>query len=341
MSMANGLRTIRRHPKPFTLAGVALVVAFGLAGLTEIWTHPWMPGCAEVAPLSDELEDSLRHKVDAGVGPLSDCDVRGLEREVFNGNQDLRGIQALEGLTHLKLRWNNRDSSRRRYQSPGELEPLDIEPLAGLANLETLILECENQYGPDPETNLANLDVIADLPQLRDLRISGCRPPQLDGIAAATQLRSLVLSVNGIADIGPIGKISTLRKLELIDNPIASLAPLSQLTNLRYLHLYSWRNRVDDTDLEPLRHLKSLEVLHVYVDGVGDLTPLTSLTQLRELVLSSDAIRDLAPLVANSKRGGLGPNDLVEVRSDGLDRSKGSGDREAMQFLEDRGAIVR
>ncbi|MBT8507543.1 hypothetical protein AZH53_03795 [Methanomicrobiaceae archaeon CYW5] len=92
--------------------------------------------------------------------------------------------------------------------------------------------------------------------------------------------------------------------------------------------------------LAGLEYAAGLQVLGLDTNSVTVLCPLAGLTDLREVVLSNNSIGDLAPLIANSDAGGLGPGDLVDIRYNGLDLTPGSAGMTAIQALEAAGVTV-
>jgi hypothetical protein len=111
-----------------------------------------------------------------------------------------------------------------------------------------------------------NLEAIGQLQQLRSLRLTLVRNPQLQPLAALSHLEdlSLTFTLYGISEavnLDPIGKLSRLISLELLEEtkPFASL--------------------------EPLTHLKQLLTLKIK-HSPADLSPLTALVQLQDLELS-------------------------------------------------------
>ena len=163
--------------------------------------------------------------------------------------RNMQPLQALSKLKHLEL--------------ISEVE--DISFLAGLLNLETLILDirCE-----DPVCNLSSL---------RGLR----------------RLKTLFIKINNsIHDITPLADLQSLESLDLIEFiDVQDFSPLRSLKNLRKLQLYC--SSIED--LSVLNSLTELRFLSVTSDDACK-AGLPDLRKLRTLDISRTNIKDIASL---------------------------------------------
>jgi internalin A len=131
----------------------------------------------------------------------------------------------------------------------------DLAPLAGLKQLQTLIL--------DGCTGVADLAPLAGLKQLRELNL--CRCPDIVDISPLRNLDKLrnlsFVACEHITDFWPIGAFGQMQELWLTDCArLADLAALAGLEQLQKLYLSG-------------------------CTGVADLAPLAGLTQLQYLSL--------------------------------------------------------
>lgn len=102
-----------------------------------------------------------------------------------------------------------------------------------------------------------------------------------DSINLAT-LKDLdrIYMVNGPCDLTPLKKFTDLKVLILNDCGIDNAVPIkNQLLNL-----------------EPLRYLKKLQVLHCSSNALQSIEPISKLVELQELRLDNSSVTDLSPL---------------------------------------------
>ena len=136
------------------------------------------------------------------------------------------------------------------------------DQLAQATHLETL------SYQPSSFSQLdhpEDLEAIGQLQQLRSLRLTLVRNPDLQPLAALTNLQelSLTFTLHGISepvDLNPIGNLSQLKSLKLLEEtkPFASLEPLTRLTQLVALKI-----KRPPADLSPLTALAQLQDLEL------------------------------------------------------------------------------
>lgn len=134
----------------------------------------------------------------------------------------------------------------------------DWKTALSLPNLEELTL-----HEPSPE----QLDALAELSQLKRLRITHARPRALEFLAPMKAVEELVLEyVSGVDDLSPLGRLPRLRALHLENlRRVRSFAGLAGSASLRYLSIYGtldWKQPIDDFAF--LRGLPGLEVLGMF-----------------------------------------------------------------------------
>ena len=120
--------------------------------------------------------------------------------------------------------------------------PADITALAGLTNLDTLVLQ--------------NME-ITDILSLQNM----------------TALKTLDLSYNAITDLSPLKNLTALKDLVVTGNQVADISVVSGMTELE--NLYFYKNSV--SDLSPLAGLTKLEIVHAGGNQITDLSPLAQL----------------------------------------------------------------
>lgn len=131
-----------------------------------------------------------------------------------------------------------------------------------------------------------DLRLLAQLPNLGILALSGMAVRELAPLANLTSLRVLYLQGTKVTDVTPLASLSNLQTLFLGATFVSDLAPLVNLVNLRDLDL----DNTLATNLAPLAGLASLQFL--YLDGtpVTDLAPLANLANLQHLNLDGTQV---------------------------------------------------
>jgi hypothetical protein len=130
--------------------------------------------------------------------------------------------------------------------------------------------------------------------KLKDLGLDGHdRLDKLEILGELPHLRQLSLRKDNFRDIGFLARLTALESLDLSQNPLESYAPLAALTNLRKLDL-GYTKVADLGPLSGLTRLRELTVWHS--DAIVDLGPLAKLTRLEKLRASDGLYSDLSPL---------------------------------------------
>ena len=117
---------------------------------------------------------------------------------------------------------------------------MDLTPLAGLQNLETLRLGSN----PSSPSNLSDLSPLASLKNLNELLINYSNVTDISPIAGLTDLISFWQSDSPLSDLSPLANLTSIRMLGLHTNQISDISPLSNLNNLNYVEL--WDNNISD-----------------------------------------------------------------------------------------------
>ena len=247
---------------------------------------------------------------------------------------DLAPLEGLKNLTELHIYAEGSNNiSRTADLSPLEnlanlqyiqldCVPDSYEPLAGLKNLQQLILWNPISGQGDYEYPLSDLSPLAGLTDLTYLNIPIGDVENLDALSGLTKLTDLLLYGNTHTweDIHFLRPLADLQRLAL-DNQVFHLQDLSDLSGLTELRELSL-NLEGMGSLDGLEHLTQLQELQLSADfatgAVPDLAPLSSLTSLNRLLLSVpyDAAVSLEPLGALTQlrdlyfSGGIRNNDL-------------------------------
>lgn len=128
------------------------------------------------------------------------------------------------------------------FLGPGDL--VDLSPISGLKNLESL---------------RASINKVSDLKPLQNL----------------TKLDRLDLGRTSVKDLAPLGNLTNLTELALDDTPILEIGALSPLVKLERLSLKNTMVK-DVSALKDMKKLKFLYLTGSAVDDTGALGPLTA-----------------------------------------------------------------
>lgn len=189
--------------------------------------------------------------------------------------------------------------SRADLDFPYRLHPTaniieDLRPLAALNELENLTLDGVMQvddfrFPPPPRPTLRQrfcrrFPVLCPLiggpgPSREALKLDA--RDQLDVIQQLPQLKELSLRHNDITELSQLEGMEHLEVLNLQGNPCKDVAPLATMRNLRKLSLVDTNVRY----VGPLGSLHELEVLDLSKTSVVDLTSILGLPKLRAVNL--------------------------------------------------------
>ena len=205
-------------------------------------------------------------------------------------NLDLAPLEGLKDLTELHIYAEGSNNISRT---------VDLSPLANLANLQYIQLDCV----PDSYEPLAGLKSLQQLILWNPISGQGDYEYSLSDLSpleGLTELTYLNIPIGDVEDLNSLSGLTKLTDLLLYGNAhtwedISFLRPLTNLQRLaldnQVLHLQ---------DLSDLSGLTELRELSLNLEGMGSLDGLEHLTHLQELQLSADfaagAEPDLSPL---------------------------------------------
>lgn len=184
----------------------------------------------------------------------------------------------------------------------------DIGGLAGLSNLETLMLiDCCTVDDISPLANLKNLtrlginnagitdiEGVRSLTGLKMLYLTGNKISNVEAISNHLELIHLNLSFNKLVDISPLRNITSLITLNVGRNQLTDISCIKQLTLLEHLDFYF--NKVDDLNF--LSYLPQLKTLGFSGNQVKNIDALSSLHELQRLYMIEVELENLKPLAS-------------------------------------------
>ena len=225
----------------------------------------------------------------------------------------------LEHITHLTILGSG-------WQNSATPSINSLSGMEYLTNLETLNIAYTNVADLDPISELANLRHLAlqgnqninDLTPLSQLtslerlylgvaRIWGHSAPLgAEGLDASIEeegtldivAHSTMPRQSDFSDLTPITNLSNLTALVIVGSNVSNITPIGDLTNLRSLEI--WDTTV--SNLGPLSNLTNLESLILNRNQISNLNPLANLANLRQVTLTGNRISDLRPLSSVAQR---------------------------------------
>ncbi len=225
---------------------------------------------------------------------LTDGTVDALVRQQLNlsANAPLYSNQ-LWTLTSLELPKgadSYKDLARLSYLQSLTIRGGSAQSLAGLEGLTQLTeLTLENCR----VTN-ADLKIIAALPKLQKLTLTGCSLSDISSLSDARTLTHLDLHNNSIRDISALSFMSGLLELDLSHNALDNLNALSSLSGLQKLDV-SYNSL---TSVFPLSSCVGLTELRISNNTISAVTGLENLTRLTKLNASYNSLSEVAGLAA-------------------------------------------
>lgn len=141
-------------------------------------------------------------------------------------------------------------------------------------------------------SNLASLDLLANLRNLRDLSLTGTSVSDLSPLLSLTRLQRLYLDGTRVTDLSPLSGTIELQVLDLEGTDVTDLLPLGTLSELQSLDLAE----TPVEDITPLSGLLDLRRLVLRQTRVPDVAPLSSLLRLQHLDLVGTVVQDVACL---------------------------------------------
>ena len=164
-----------------------------------------------------------------------------------------------------------------------------------------------------------DMSVLASLPSLSSLTMSGCSLSTIEGLDGAqsltyldlsnntlrnldvlrpmTTLAEINLNHNAVTDLGALKELPNLVKLSVNFNSLSSLAPVSSC--VRLTHLEADNNNL--TSLSGIEKLPLLNHLSVDYNELTDVSILSGNLELSNLSIASNVITDISALNSLSK----------------------------------------
>lgn len=160
-----------------------------------------------------------------------------------------------------------------------------LNDLVYLPNLTSLEIQ---------DLKIDNLQFLSTLLKLDSLSLSGCTFPTEDMavIAALPALKTLVLTGCSLSTIEYLENAWNLTELDLSHNTLRNLDVLKTMPNLKRVYLQ--HNAVNS--LEIIGSLSELETLNVAFNAITSLKPLSGCPQLTELIADNNSLTSLSGL---------------------------------------------
>lgn len=222
---------------------------------------------------------------------------------------DLAVIAELEALLKIRLDFSFSTSGNLLNES-NRVTRLALQD-AGITDLRPLMpfltqLKYLIELSLD-DNDIVNLEPLAELGNLKVLRVAFNKIHNIGPLQAIPDLTSLDISNNPVSEIQPlekivvltadscqlndiswIGNFKDLKILSLRRNKIRSIAGIEKL-KLKMLSL--GENQL--SDLSPLQNMQSLEMLDLRFNNIIDITPLKNLLTIETLILTDNPIQEL------------------------------------------------
>jgi hypothetical protein len=181
----------------------------------------------------------------------------------------------------------------------------NIEPLAQLVNLRTLKLSA---------TAINDITPIRNLTELEELNLFHTKVQDLTPLKYSNKIKKLNIGQTGVSDITVVEKMAALQSLEMSGTPVVDFNPVSNLTSLQKIDLKATRipsvtpleklvnvqelniSQTPVTDLGPLKGFKNLSTLTIDSTRIVNIAVLSSLENLRVLSANYTQVSDLQPL---------------------------------------------
>lgn len=160
--------------------------------------------------------------------------------------------------------------------------------LEGLASLTSLTELTVTQA----TLRTSDLLIVASLPNLQRLTLSGCSLSSIDNLSGAKHLQYLDLSDNSIRDFSALSYMDNLTVLDLSHNALTSLNDASAMAGLTELDV-SYNSL---TSIVPISGCVALTKLDVSNNMITSLSGVEALTGLLELNASGNTVTSVTPL---------------------------------------------
>ena len=207
------------------------------------------------------------------------------------------------------------DLTKLSYVQSLEIEGQAFDSLRFLTSLTELtelkLIDCRIQTD--------DLSIIASLPKLKRLTLSGCSLSTIAGLEKALNLEYLNLSNNTIRNLEPLAQLTKLKEIDLSHNALTGLNMLSSLTSLEKLDV-SYNSLTSIAPIATCTKLKAISANHNEIPSLGaidnlpeltclsvkdndlsDVSVLANCTTLTELHIASNEIEDISMLSTLTK----------------------------------------
>jgi internalin A len=206
---------------------------------------------------------------------------------------------------------------------------LDLEPLASLTNISTLMIS-SNNISLEPLVSLTNistlmisssnisLDPLANLKNLKNIGISS-NSIELEPLSTLVNIQEISISCNNNLDLKPLANLKNLKKIGISSNnielePLSTLIniqeisiscnstiDLSFLSNLSKIQYLSFSQSFGGVDLnidnfDSLQSLSEIQFLRFERCKISDISALSKLIKLEQIDLRYNQISDISPL---------------------------------------------
>ena len=139
----------------------------------------------------------------------------------------------------------------------------DLNYLADLKNLETLVITGENIRNPEGLSNLTHLKLLSLCDNSSDAMYGNTErePFDLQPFANLKKLEWLDLAYVIIEDISPLAELKKIREINLVDTNVRDISSLMSLDNLDVLYLFGNSSELVKEQAETFFH----EIKHMIV----------------------------------------------------------------------------
>ena len=327
-------QTEKKKIKPALIAGIAaaVVVVLGIGIAIGGGGGETADGGGGANPVAEALAPKVTiagQEYSTALTQLFLDDVL-VDEADFQNLQEMKNLEYLsytDGRDELDLSFVSGLPNLQMLSAHGYYVDLNLASLADLKNLTELHIYAE---GSNNISRTVDLSPLANLANLQYIQLD-CVPDSYEPLAGLKSLQQLILwnPISGqgdyeypLSDLSPLSGLTELTYLNIPIGDVEDLNSLSGLTKLTDLLLYGNAHTWEDISfLRPLTNLQRLaldnQVLHLQdlsdlsgltelrelslnLEDMGSLDGLEYLTQLQELQLSADfaagAEPDLAPL---------------------------------------------
>ena len=250
-----------------------------------------------------------------------------IEPATFADDATEAAIRELLGVTESKILYTNEMWDITDFTVPETAHSLaDLELMPYLRSLTIHNQDLGTLTDLVPLSKLQTLDlsgctfptedlaILANLPSLNSLTLSGCSLSTIAGLEGAANLTKLDLSSNtlrnlevltgmplltelnlkhnAVVDLDCLSPLSRLEKLDVSYNAISSLSPLSGCTKLNWLDA----GNNDLTHANGVENLPLLNHLSLDYNQLTDVSILANCAELTNLSIASNDIKDITSL---------------------------------------------